>query len=105
MCIRDSNKDGSLKARAFNRENDINYIGEGIGYTQGIGLSYEVDFDTMRELWRKIFTKVKEKDTTNPTDRLPDSDLAPDFIKFIEDRKNKNADEPKKEQQRVPEVD
>lgn len=99
------NKDGSLKARAFNRENDINYIGEGIGYTQGIGLSYEVDFDTMRELWRKIFTKVKEKDTTNPTDRLPDSDLAPDFIKFIEDRKNKNAEEPKKEQQRVPEVD
>jgi len=99
------NKDGSLKARAFNRENDINYIGEGIGYTQGIGLSYEVDFDTMRELWRKIFTKVKENNNTNPTDRLPDSDLAPDFIKFIENRKNKNAEEPKKDQKRAPEVD
>src|SRR5690606_199030 len=29
------NEDGSLRARVFNRENDINYIGEGIGYTQG----------------------------------------------------------------------
>jgi hypothetical protein len=29
----------------FNRENDINYIGQGIGYTQGIGVTYEVDFD------------------------------------------------------------
>src|SRR5690554_8089373 len=38
------NQDGSLRARVFNRENTINYLGEGIGYTQGVGLTYEVEF-------------------------------------------------------------
>ena len=46
------NEDGSLRARVFNRENDINYnIGEGIGYTQGLGLSYSLDFDTFGEMF------------------------------------------------------
>jgi len=44
------NEDGTLRARVFNRENNINYLGEGIGYTQGAGLSYEVDFNTFKEL-------------------------------------------------------
>jgi hypothetical protein len=26
-----------LNLRLFNRENDNNYIGQGIGYTQGVG--------------------------------------------------------------------
>ena len=34
----------------FNKENDITYFGQGIGYTQGLGMSYEVDFDTFKEL-------------------------------------------------------
>ena len=28
------NEDGSLNAHVFNRENDINYVGDGIGYTK-----------------------------------------------------------------------
>lgn len=53
------NEDGTLNLRVFNRENDINYIGEGIGYTQGLGVSYEVDFDTFKEMVNKIFKNIK----------------------------------------------
>ena len=67
------NEDGTLNLRVFNKENDINYIGQGIGYTQGAGVSYEVDFDTFKELVNKIFKKTKidrEKKvkTENPTE-------------------------------------
>lgn len=53
------NEDGTVNLRFFNRENDITYIGEGIGYTQGMGVSYEVDFDTFKELANKIFKNQK----------------------------------------------
>jgi hypothetical protein len=43
------NEDGTLNLRLLIKENDINYIGQGIGYTQGLGVSYEVDFDTFKE--------------------------------------------------------
>ncbi|HSM62499.1 MAG TPA: translocation/assembly module TamB domain-containing protein, partial [Gillisia sp.] len=36
------NEDGTLRAKVFNRENNIQIIGEEIGFTQGIGLSYSV---------------------------------------------------------------
>lgn len=55
------NKDGTLTAKVFNRENSIRNFGEEIGYTQGLGISYSVDFDTFGELLRKIF-KGKEKE-------------------------------------------
>jgi len=53
------NEDGTLNLRVFNKENDITYIGQGIGYTQGLGMSYEVDFDTFTELVNKIFKNTK----------------------------------------------
>jgi hypothetical protein len=34
----------------FNRENDNNYIGQGIGYTQGVEVTYEADFDTFKRI-------------------------------------------------------
>jgi hypothetical protein len=49
------NQDGTLNLRMFNKENDINYIGQGVGYTQGIGLTYQVDFTTFKQLLNKIF--------------------------------------------------
>jgi hypothetical protein len=51
------NEDGTLNLRMFNKENDVSYIGQGTGYTQGIGVSYEVNFDTFKELVNKIFKK------------------------------------------------
>lgn len=53
------NEDGTLNLRMYNKENDINYIGQGVGYTQGLGVSYSVDFDTFKELVNKIFNKRK----------------------------------------------
>ena len=48
------NEDGSLRAKVFNKENEFRYIGDELGYTQGIGLSYQVDFQTFRSLLSKI---------------------------------------------------
>ncbi|MBC9795505.1 translocation/assembly module TamB [Sinomicrobium sp. FJxs] len=60
------NEDGTLRARIFNRENEIQqWLADRIGYTQGAGLSYQVDFNTFRELLRKIF-KAREKNTEKP---------------------------------------
>ena len=52
------NEDGTLKAKVFNRENEFRYIGDQLGYTQGMGLSYNVDFESFRELINKIITKA-----------------------------------------------
>ncbi len=78
------NDDGTLNFRVFNRENDINYIGEGIGYTQGFGINYEVDFDSFKELIDKILkTKTLSKSEPIPT---PNSQNKPP---------NQEADKPK----------
>lgn len=55
------NEEGTLTAKVFNRENSIRNFGEAIGYTQGIGLSYNVDFDTFKELIQKLFKNSKEQ--------------------------------------------
>lgn len=50
------NEEGTLSAKIFNRENEIQqFIAERQGYTQGVGLSYEVDFNSFKELIQKIF--------------------------------------------------
>jgi hypothetical protein len=99
------NADGSLNLRLFNRENDINYIGQGIGYTQGVGMSYEVDFDTFAELVNKIFKKYKLGKADNNLDQYQDSNLAPEFINFSNSKKPK-TDQPKKNAEAViPEED
>ena len=80
-------QEGDLNARIFNKENDINFIGQGIGYTQGIGLSYQVDFDTFRELIQKMFKRNRVIQTI-PSEYLnPDSELSPDFINFSNSKK------------------
>ncbi|MFM7896928.1 MAG: translocation/assembly module TamB domain-containing protein, partial [Flavobacterium sp.] len=58
------NEDGSLNAHVFNRENDINYVGEGIGYTQGLGITYNVEFNDFKEMLRKVFSSNKKKKDT-----------------------------------------
>ena len=60
------NEDGTLKAKVFNKENEFRYIGDELGYTQGVGLSYEVDFDTFGTLIQKII-----KDPTKEENKLP----------------------------------
>ena len=48
------NESGSLKARIFNKENEFQFFGDEIGFTQGIGIQYDVEFDNFKELLKKI---------------------------------------------------
>lgn len=97
------NEDGTMNLRVFNRENEINYIGEGIGYTQGLGISYEVDFDTFNELVNKIFKKkIIDIEKKSDNNQEPDSNTKPDFINFSDDKKKPKTEEPKKNKDTVP---
>ncbi|WP_297796690.1 translocation/assembly module TamB domain-containing protein [uncultured Eudoraea sp.] len=52
------NEEGTLRAKIFNRENEIQqFLAQQQGYTQGVGISYEVDFNSFKELMQKIFSK------------------------------------------------
>jgi len=77
------NEEGNLRARIFNRENDIQYIGEELGFTQGVGLTYQVDFNTFKELVHKILNKeyIRTRQEEEETGEAPNS-LAPDYISF-----------------------
>ena len=100
------NEDGSLNAHVFNRENDINYVGEGIGYTQGLGITYNVEFNDFKEMMKKIFSSnKKKKDSSKSQDDVPDSEFPPEFIEFINQRKTKSTEAIKPEPIRVPEID
>ena len=79
------NEEGSLRAKIFNRENNIQFLGEELGFTQGVGFSYQVDFDTFKELLRKIV----DREVATAAIRQDEDDeaqesksLAPDYIQF-----------------------
>ncbi|WP_105049136.1 translocation/assembly module TamB domain-containing protein [Polaribacter butkevichii] len=48
------NKEGNFRGVIFNRQNEIQYSTEEDGYTQGVGLSYQVNFNTLSGLLNKI---------------------------------------------------
>ncbi|MDR6844449.1 translocation/assembly module TamB domain-containing protein [Flavobacterium granuli] len=101
------NDDGSFNFHVFNKENDLNYIGQDIGYTQGAGITYEVDFDTFRELVDKMFrsNKLKKEKQSNTKVDNSDSNLNPDFINFTKP-KEPSSEKPKVNQDAVlPEED
>ncbi|WP_405567422.1 translocation/assembly module TamB domain-containing protein [Polaribacter sp. Asnod6-C07] len=69
------NTDGNFRGIIFNRQNEIQYSQEEEGYTQGVGLSYQVNFNTISGLLTKIGLKKKainksenlvKKDTLKP---------------------------------------
>ncbi|WP_282136205.1 translocation/assembly module TamB domain-containing protein [Seonamhaeicola maritimus] len=75
------NDEGTLVAKVFNRENSIRNFGEDIGYTQGIGLSYNVDFDTFKELIQNLFKKKAKEDVIeDESTEKTKEDALPDFI-------------------------
>ncbi|MEC8636542.1 MAG: translocation/assembly module TamB domain-containing protein, partial [Bacteroidota bacterium] len=76
------NEEGSLKAKVFNKENEFRYIGDELGYTQGVGLSYAVDFETFRDLITKII-KGDHLSQTTPN-KIPVSEPADVGINFVE---------------------
>lgn len=80
------NESGSLRANAFNRESDIQFIGEELAYTQGIGISYSVDFRNFRDLLYKIINKEAirqpetEKESTEEKEKK--KSVLPDYIEL-----------------------
>ena len=84
------NEEGTLNLRVFNKENDVSYIGQGIGYTQGLGISYEIDFDTFKELVNTIFKKKTPAKKVIQTNTQLDSDSPSDGIIF-KTKKNKST--------------
>ncbi|HEY6143919.1 MAG TPA: translocation/assembly module TamB domain-containing protein [Flavobacterium sp.] len=89
------NEDGTVNLRFFNKENDISYVGEGIGYTQGVGISYEVDYDTFNELVNKIFKKqkIEKKPKPGPIDE--------DSIMPLEDENSSKSNKSNSKEQKT----
>jgi len=75
------NEDRTLSLKFFNRENSIQNFGEQIGYTQGLGLSYNIEFDNLRELFTTLFKKNDDQNSTNNNPTVEESTL-PDYIDF-----------------------
>jgi len=76
------NEDRTLSLKFFNRENRIRNFGEEIGYTQGVGLSYNVEFDNVKELIKKVFSKTKNLKLRDGIGGKKDKNLQPKFINF-----------------------
>jgi hypothetical protein len=53
------NKQGNFRGTIFNRQNEIQYSTEEEGYTQGVGLSYQVNFNKLADLFMKSHFKSK----------------------------------------------
>jgi hypothetical protein len=78
------NDEGSLRAKVFNKENEFRYIGDELGYTQGVGLSYDVDFNTFKELIQKI---VASQSVQNKTEQNGKNQAAESPVRFVKKTK------------------
>lgn len=75
------NEEGTLSAKFFSRESDIQeYLADRQGTTQGAGISYEVDFNSFKELFRKILGKDKPKKQTPKPKNNSDAILGNDGL-------------------------
>ncbi len=87
------NEEGTLSLKVFNKENEIQqFIADRQGYTQGVGLSYQVDFDSFKELFQKIFgIKKKEKKKTKTISKTEDDETieGKGIVKFSQKGKKK----------------
>ncbi len=85
------NEDGSLRLLFFNRQADIQFLGENQIFEQGAGISYSVDFATFRELIKKLFNKNIELESDSELEVVPDDDTFP--IDFYMNDKGRLPDE------------
>jgi hypothetical protein len=74
------NEEGTLSAKIFNRENVIEQLLAEQGYTQGIGLSYQVDFNNFKELMAQIFGSKKKKEEERAAEPEPTSTMGNDSL-------------------------
>ncbi len=55
------NKEGTLRGTVFNRQNEVQYSSEEEGYTQGVGFSYQVNFNNLAGLAKKLGLKKNQQ--------------------------------------------
>ncbi len=72
------NEDGSLRINFFNRQAELQFIGEDQTFEQGAGISYQVDFDTIKELMSKLFG-VKVEIAPEEDEFIPDNNMPVNF--------------------------
>lgn len=96
------NEDGSLIARIFNRESEIQqFFAQQQGYTQGVGLSYQVEFDTFRELVKRIlegrtesYSSVVEQDQSDESQASePEESMGNGLVNFRTKKTQKQTSE------------
>ena len=82
------NEEGTFLFSAFNRQNEIQYTDDEEGYTQGIGLKYQIDFDNAKELLQKIGLKKQQKKDSiliiKPKDSIINTNKIINFKKKID---------------------
>ena len=80
------NEPETFRLKMYNKQNDIQFtVADEEGYTQGIGLSYRVDFDSGKELKKKIFGKKKSKKKKVAADSLKVKKKLLNFTKIKND--------------------
>lgn len=75
------NEDGSLRMNFFNRQAELQFIGEDQIFEQGAGVTYSVDFDTFSELVNKLFNKKLTLEAEEETPEDPDDKSIP--VNFV----------------------
>lgn len=59
-------EDGKFRAKAYNRSNDGDILNTQKGpYTQGVGVFYKEEFETIGELYRRFLSKFKKEKVKN----------------------------------------
>jgi hypothetical protein len=82
------NEDRTLSLKFFNRENSIQNFGDQIGYTQGLGLSYNIEFDNLKELLNTLFSEQKTNSTPLSGNTTKIESAVPKYIDFKQTPKN-----------------
>lgn len=72
--------EGRLRYTVFNRQNEVQYSEEEEGYTQGIGLVYQIDFSSLKEMFSKLGLKRKKRNTF---DNLNVEQISDDLILVV----------------------
>jgi len=76
------NESGTFRSSVFNRQNDIQYSNEEEGYTQGVGLKYQIDFDSAGELLEMLSLKKKKVTDSISGEKDKDTILNQKLINF-----------------------
>ena len=84
------NKKETLRMNVFNRQNELQYTDEVEGYTQGMGISWQVNFDNKKELFEKMGILKKKIKLSKKSEIKLDSIQKDQVFEFKPPIKKKN---------------